>query len=145
MPIDIQLTAIPAPADAPLAEYFSAAGTAGDGEDIAVAVQDAGAAGLEPYLGGLTNTPSAAKTPAWLASEAVRVAAGSGLTARIREPGELAAEGFGGILAVGSGSTRPPRLIELGYQPPAWTGMWCWSARASRSTAAGSRSSRTSP
>jgi Cytosol aminopeptidase family, N-terminal domain len=52
LPIDIQLTAIPAPADAPLAEYFSDASTAEDGEDIAVAVQDAGAAGLEPYLGG---------------------------------------------------------------------------------------------
>ena len=30
---------------------------------------------------------------------------------------ELAAEGFGGILAVGSGSARPPRLVELGYRP----------------------------
>src|SRR5262249_59644027 len=34
------------------------------------------------------------------------------------EPGELAAEGFGGILAVGAGSARPPCLIELGYHPP---------------------------
>jgi leucyl aminopeptidase len=30
---------------------------------------------------------------------------------------ELASAGFGGILAVGSGSVRPPRLIELSYQP----------------------------
>ncbi len=69
----------------------------------------------------LANTPSLAKTPAWLAGEAVRVAAASGLSARIWEPAELAAEGFGGVLAVGSGSARPPRLIELGYQPAAWT------------------------
>ena len=263
MPIDIRLTAIPAPADTPLAAYVSEAdGPAEGGEDIAVAIQGAEEAGLEPYLGGpvadvlaacaasggagdaaatvvrvggvarrllflglgdgseadlrtagaalggrvtpghrmlvsavrrqpaeavrafaeglllgsyrfslasgreaggepgarpggppgkvrllvaaegtglaavdearivaeavalardLANTPSLAKTPAWLAGEAVRVAAASGLSARIWEPAELAAEGFGGLLAVGSGSARPPRLIELGYQPAAWT------------------------
>jgi leucyl aminopeptidase len=263
LPIDIQLTAIPAPADTPLAAYVSeAASMAGGGEDIVVAVQGADEAGLEPYLGGpvadvltacaasggagdvaatvvrvgdkarrllflglgdgseadlrtagavlgrrlapghrmlvpaargqpaeavgafteglllgayrfslasrrgaggepdgqpgtapaevrllisaegnglaavdeartvaeavalardLANTPSLTKTPAWLADEAVRVAAASGLSARIWEPDELAAEGFGGLLAVGSGSARPPRLIELGYQPAAWT------------------------
>jgi leucyl aminopeptidase len=263
LPIDIRLTAIPAPADTPLAAYVSEAdGPAEGGEDIAVAIQGAEEAGLEPYLGGpvadvlaacaasggagdvaatvvragevarrllflglgdgseadlrtagaalggrvtpghrmlvsavrkqpaeavrafveglllgsyrfslasrheaggepgarsggppgkvrllvadegtglaavdearivaeavalardLANTPSLAKTPAWLAGEAVRVAAASGLSARIWEPAELAAEGFGGLLAVGSGSARPPRLIELGYQPAAWT------------------------
>ena len=43
------------------------------------------------------------------------------MQARVWPEGELAAAGFGGILAVGSGSTRPPRLIELSYQP-AWRG-----------------------
>jgi len=66
----------------------------------------------------LANMPSDRKTPAWLAGEAARAAAGRGLTVRVREPGELAAEGFGGILAVGAGSARPPCLIELGYHPP---------------------------
>jgi leucyl aminopeptidase len=66
----------------------------------------------------LANMPSSRKTPAWLAGEAARVAAASGLTVRVREPGELAAEGFGGILAVGAGSAQPPCLIELGYHPP---------------------------
>jgi leucyl aminopeptidase len=68
----------------------------------------------------LTNMPSARKTPAWLADEAMRVAAISGLTVRVLEPGELKEQGFGGILAVGSGSGQPPRLIELGYEPPSW-------------------------
>jgi leucyl aminopeptidase len=68
----------------------------------------------------LANTPSARKSPAWLAEEAVRVVSGSGVAARIWEPDELAAHGFGGLLAVGSGSARPPRLIELSYQPPNW-------------------------
>jgi leucyl aminopeptidase len=66
----------------------------------------------------LANMPSSRKTPAWLAGEAARVAAASGLAVRVREPGELAAEGFGGILAVGAGSAQPPCLIELGYHPP---------------------------
>jgi leucyl aminopeptidase len=41
-----------------------------------------------------------------------------GVEARIWPDDELAASGFGGILAVGSGSVRPPRLIELSYRPP---------------------------
>jgi leucyl aminopeptidase len=260
LPIDIQLTAIPASADTPLAAYLGgdADEDSEDGEDIAVAVQGADVAGLEPYLGGpaadvlaacqagddagdvaaavvrvddkarrllflglgdgseaamrtagaalarrmapgqrmltsaargqpatavrafaeglllgsyrfslashtdadgapgkppaavrmlvtaegdgpvavaaartvaeavalardLANMPPAEKTPAWLADQAVQVAASSGLTARVWEPAELAAEGFGGVLAVGSGSARPPRLIELAYQPAQWT------------------------
>jgi leucyl aminopeptidase len=66
----------------------------------------------------LANMPSGRKTPAWLAGEAAQAAAASGLTVRVREPAELAAEGFGGILAVGAGSAQPPCLIELGYHPP---------------------------
>jgi leucyl aminopeptidase len=38
----------------------------------------------------------------------------------VREEDELAADGFGGLVAVGSGSVRPPRLIELRYQPENW-------------------------
>jgi leucyl aminopeptidase len=68
----------------------------------------------------LANMPSALKSPEWLAAEAVRIAAVSGLSVRVTEPGELAAEGFGGLLGVGSGSVRPPRLIELSYEPPGW-------------------------
>jgi leucyl aminopeptidase len=252
LPIDIRLTAIPAPAGGPLAAYLAAVTGGADDEDIAVAVQGAETAGLDPYLGGpaadvlaacgatgkagdvtpvamragdksrrllllglgdesaadmrkagaalgrraepergmlvaaalgqpaesvrafaeglllgsyrfslasgaareagpskvrilvpaddeeataavsaaravagavglardLANMPSSRKTPAWLAGEAVRVAAAAGLAVRVREPGELAAEGFGGILAVGAGSVQRPCLIELGYHPP---------------------------
>jgi leucyl aminopeptidase len=66
----------------------------------------------------LANTPSAAKSPQWLADEAIRITAGRGVDVRVWPEDELAAEGFGGLLAVGSGSARPPRLIELSYQPP---------------------------
>jgi leucyl aminopeptidase len=65
----------------------------------------------------LTNTPSVRKTPQWLADAAARVAANSGLTVRIWTEQELNSSGFGGLTAVGSGSQRPPRLIELSYPP----------------------------
>jgi leucyl aminopeptidase len=66
----------------------------------------------------LANTPSLEKGPQWLADRATSLAAETGLTVRIRDERELAAEGFGGLLAVGAGSSRPPRLIELTYDPP---------------------------
>ncbi len=66
----------------------------------------------------LANTPSAGKSPQWLADEAVRITAGRGVDVRVWAEEELAADGFGGLMAVGSGSARPPRLIELSYNPP---------------------------
>jgi len=66
----------------------------------------------------LANTPSMTKSPAWLAGEATRIAATRGLSCRIWTEAELARDQFGGLLGVGSGSARPPRLIELSYQPP---------------------------
>lgn len=65
----------------------------------------------------LVNTPSLTKTPEWLAHQAVAAASRTGVEVRVRAEDELAAEGFGGILAVGMGSVRPPRLIELTYAP----------------------------
>jgi len=79
------------------------------------AVTVAGAVGLARDL---ANTPSMLKTPAWLAAEALRVAGEHGLTARVWTESELAGGGFGGLVAVGAGSARPPRLIQLSYQPP---------------------------
>jgi leucyl aminopeptidase len=66
----------------------------------------------------LTNAPSAQKTPAWFAKQVDKAARGDArLTIAVREPNALAAEGFGGILAVGRGSAHPPRLVELSWRP----------------------------
>ncbi|OLB73539.1 MAG: peptidase M17 [Actinobacteria bacterium 13_2_20CM_2_71_6] len=66
----------------------------------------------------LTNMPSQEKSPAWFAGRISRAAANrAGLTVKVREPDQLAVEGFGGILAVGGGSARGPRLIELAWRP----------------------------
>ena len=66
----------------------------------------------------LSNTPSSVKSPAWLAEQAVSQAGRHGLRSRVWAEADLASSGFGGLLGVGSGSPRPPRLIELSYQPP---------------------------
>ncbi|HVE74178.1 MAG TPA: leucyl aminopeptidase, partial [Mycobacteriales bacterium] len=61
----------------------------------------------------LVNTPSLQKSPDWLAQAAVSLL--SGLKVKVRNEKALKAEGFGGILGVGQGSTRPPRLVEATY------------------------------
>jgi leucyl aminopeptidase len=70
----------------------------------------------------LTNAPSSLKNPEWFADQVVAEAATrTGLTVTVREPEQLAAEGFGGILAVGGGSATGPRLVELSWSPPGAT------------------------
>lgn len=66
----------------------------------------------------LVNTPSLEKSPAWLADRARQITESAGCSVRVRDERDLAAEGFGGVLGVGMGSTRPPRLIEMCYDPP---------------------------
>ncbi|TCO48186.1 leucyl aminopeptidase [Kribbella antiqua] len=63
------------------------------------------------------TTPSNEKDPAWLAVRATELAASTGLEVRVWDEKQLAADGFGGILAVGKGSARPPRFIRLDYVP----------------------------
>jgi leucyl aminopeptidase len=65
----------------------------------------------------LANTPSNEKDPAWLAERARGVATTTGLECRIWDEAELRRDGFNGLLAVGSGSSSPPRFIALGYRP----------------------------
>lgn len=67
----------------------------------------------------VVNMPASTKSPQWLAEQAERVAAESGFRVRVRTEEALGADGFGGILAVGAGSARPPRLIEMTYEPEA--------------------------
>ena len=75
----------------------------------------------------LVNTPALDLPPAELAREAQAMAKQVGLTCKIWTEAELKKGGFGGILGVGQGSVRPPRLIELRYSggrgaPIAFTG-----------------------
>jgi leucyl aminopeptidase len=62
----------------------------------------------------LIHTPSNIKDPTWMERQSGELAAEAGLDVRVWGPAELARDGFGGILAVGAGSARPPRLVRLG-------------------------------
>ncbi|WP_235537129.1 leucyl aminopeptidase [Nocardioides sp. Soil805] len=66
----------------------------------------------------LATVPANLKSPAWLAEQAEEFAAEAGLDVTVWDEHALAADGFGGILAVGGGSVSPPRLIRLDYTPP---------------------------
>ena len=100
-------------------------------------------AGATALARDLANMPSNIKNPGWLADTAVRLAgSATGLVAKARDDGWLRAHGFGGVLAVGGGSASPGWSSSAGgRRPPARCRTWCWSARASRSTPAASRSS----
>ena len=66
----------------------------------------------------LAGMPSDVKSPQWLADTAQRsCAAVAGLQATVRDEDWLQARGFGGVLAVGGGSARGPRLLELVWSP----------------------------
>ena len=65
----------------------------------------------------LVNTPALRKSPAWLAQQAERELTPLGVRVVTREPDWLAANRFGGLLAVGGGASRPPRLITASWRP----------------------------
>ena len=65
----------------------------------------------------LVTTPANDLGPADLAAKAVEAVAGLPIEVEIFDEVALAAGGFGGILGVGVGSDRPPRLIKLTYSP----------------------------
>jgi len=67
----------------------------------------------------LVNTPPADLSPERFAQLAVETADAAGVASRVWDEDELEADGFGGILGVGSGSSRGPRLVRLEYAPAA--------------------------
>ena len=83
-------------------------GAGADDLDAALAVVRATAVARD-----LVNTPSLQKTPDWLATTARELL--DGLEVTVLDERQLAERGFGGILGVGQGSTRPPRLVEARY------------------------------
>ena len=66
----------------------------------------------------LVNTAPNDLPPAVLADRAASAARAAGLKVQVLDEKALAKAGFGGILGVGQGSTRPPRLVRISYTPP---------------------------
>jgi leucyl aminopeptidase len=67
----------------------------------------------------LVNTPPNDLYPASFADRAVALAHDAGLRTEVLDEEALLREGYGGILGVGSGSSRPPRLVRLHHAPSA--------------------------
>ena len=65
----------------------------------------------------LVNAPANDIYPQSLAAAIQKAARGTGVTVEIWDEKRLAADGFGGILGVGKGSSRPPRLVRVEYKP----------------------------
>ncbi|MGP9693074.1 leucyl aminopeptidase [Brachybacterium sp. AOP25-B2-12] len=65
----------------------------------------------------LVNTPPNLLYPAEFARRAQEAVADLPITVTVLDETELAAGGYGGIVGVGQGSTRPPRLVRLDYAP----------------------------
>ncbi|MCO7219345.1 Rv0909 family putative TA system antitoxin [Klenkia sp. PcliD-1-E] len=66
----------------------------------------------------LVNTPPDTADPAWVAEQARdRFAVHDRVGTTVLGPRQLRAAGFGGLLAVGGGSDRPPRLVLATYVP----------------------------
>lgn len=84
-------------------------------EALAHAIATAHAAALARAL---ATVPSNIKSPAWLAEQAVLQAQRAGLDVEVWDEARIAREGFGGLVAVGSGSATPPRFVQLTYTPP---------------------------
>jgi leucyl aminopeptidase len=65
----------------------------------------------------LVNMPPSQLYPETFAEAARDLAKGLPVKITVFDEKRLAKEGFGGILAVGQGSTRPPRMVKVEYLP----------------------------
>ncbi|OHT77807.1 leucyl aminopeptidase [Mycobacteroides chelonae] len=62
------------------------------------------------------NTPPSHLFPAEFAKRAKTLATTEGIEVEVLDEKELAKAGYGGIIGVGKGSSRPPRLVRLTYR-----------------------------
>ncbi|PZU46128.1 MAG: leucyl aminopeptidase [Microbacterium sp.] len=65
----------------------------------------------------LVATPAQVQGPQDVADRAIEAVADLPVTVTVFDEVELKSQGFGGILGIGQGSDRPPRLVHLDYAP----------------------------
>ncbi|SHG57957.1 leucyl aminopeptidase [Jatrophihabitans endophyticus] len=65
----------------------------------------------------LVNTPPNDLYPETFATRAKAIADEQGLAVEVLDEKALRRRGFGGVLGVGQGSARPPRLVRISYRP----------------------------
>jgi leucyl aminopeptidase len=64
----------------------------------------------------LVNTPPSHLYPAEFAKRAKALGEATGLEVEVLDDKALAKEGYGGVIGVGKGSSRPPRLVRLAHR-----------------------------
>ncbi len=84
----------------------------GDADALRVATAVAGAV---TAARDLVNTPPNDLYPETFAARARALAEAAGVTVEVLDDAALAEGGFGGVLGVGQGSSRRPRLVRLSY------------------------------
>jgi leucyl aminopeptidase len=89
-----------------------------DAERLAAITATADAVAL---VKDLVTTPAEWLGPADFAERATQAVDGLGVTVEVLDEDALREGGYGGILGVGQGSDRPPRLIRLEYAPESAT------------------------
>lgn len=85
-------------------------------DDAALAAVRAGAEAVA-LVKDLVSTPADRQSPAQLAEAAVAAVDGLDVDVTVYDENALAEGGYGGILGVGQGSDRPPRLVRLEWAP----------------------------
>ncbi|MDO5511182.1 leucyl aminopeptidase [Corynebacterium sp.] len=86
----------------------------GDKQEFETAVATAEAVA---FARDLVNTPASHLYPESYAAVLADAAKDAGVKVEVLDENDLEKQGFGGILAVGRGSARPPRLVRLTWAP----------------------------
>jgi len=92
-------------------------GAGDDDGDQAVLTRAATVARYVAAARDLVNTPPNDLYPDAFAQRARTLAEAAGVSVEILDEDALAEAGFGGVLGVGGGSSRPPRLVRLHHTP----------------------------
>jgi leucyl aminopeptidase len=107
------------PGDAPLTRLDLASPAGGTAKEHRATVKAATAiAEAVTTARDLVNTPPNDLYPASFAERAAALGRAAGLEVEVLDEKALRKGGFGGVLGVGMGSARPPRLVRLRYRGP---------------------------
>ncbi|MEL4183502.1 hypothetical protein MTQ17_09700, partial [Corynebacterium bovis] len=87
--------------------------------DVAAAVADGQVTGSATALArDIVNAPTATASPAWVAGVARDRAAGiPGVKVKVRDADWMCRKGLTGVLAAAAGTSRPPVLLEMVWDP----------------------------
>ncbi|MBD0322155.1 MAG: leucyl aminopeptidase [Aldersonia sp.] len=104
----------PKPGEQPLARIQL---LVADADEAAASTLERATAIAEAVAGArdFVNTPPSHLYPAEFADRAAELGRQAGLTVEVLDEQALEAGGYGGIIGVGKGSSRPPRLVRLSY------------------------------